>query len=299
MTGQNKGYAFLVTEEMDGRRADDVLRAVFGVSDRQIRALKRQKGILLDGKSVYANACVCKGQKLEMLCEDEYDQGIVPQEDPLEIVYEDEELLVLNKPAPLATLPMPGQKLNTLANRVAFYLGKDKFIFRPVNRLDKGTSGLMAVAKSTLMHKRLMDILHTPDFERGYAALCEGIIEQDRFTIDAPIGRMEGDSVRRCVCESGKPSVTRGQVIARFPQTNRTLVSLQLETGRTHQIRVHMAHIGHPVTGDYLYGSAHPALAERFALHSSSLALRHPFTGKKICFCSDLPEEIRALCVKK
>ena len=109
MTGQNKGYAFLVTEEMDGRRADDVLRAVFGVSDRQIRALKRQKGILLDGKSVYANACVCKGQKLEMLCEDEYDQGIVPQEGPLEIVYEDEELLVLNKPAPLAklmTLPL-------------------------------------------------------------------------------------------------------------------------------------------------------------------------------------------------
>ena len=157
----------------------------------------------------------------------------------------------------------------------------------------------MAVAKSTLMHKRLMDILHTPDFERGYAALCEGIIKQDRFTIDAPIDRMKGDSVRRCVCESGKPSVTRGQVIARFPQTNRTLVSLQLETGRTHQIRVHMAHIGHPVTGDYLYGSAHPALAERFALHSSSLALRHPFTGKKMCFCSDLPEEIRALCVKK
>lgn len=97
----------------------------------------------------------------------------------------------------------------------------------------------MAVAKSTLMHKRLMDILHTPDFERGYTALCEGRIEQDRFTIDAPIDRMEGDSVRRCVCESGKPSMTRGQVIARFPQTNRTLVSLQLETGRTHQIRVH------------------------------------------------------------
>ncbi len=94
MTGQNKSYAFLVTEEMDGRRADDVLRAVFGVSDRQIRALKRQKGILLDGKSVYANACVCKGQELEMLCEDEYDQGIVPQEGPLEIVYEDEELLI-------------------------------------------------------------------------------------------------------------------------------------------------------------------------------------------------------------
>ena len=128
MTGQNKGYAFLVTEEMDGRRADDVLRAVFGVSDRQIRALKRQKGILLDGKSVYANACVCKGQKLEMLCEDEYDQGIVPQEGPLEIVYEDEELLVLNKPAPLATLPMPGQELNTLANRVASGARSSSFI---------------------------------------------------------------------------------------------------------------------------------------------------------------------------
>mgnify|MGYP002300504684 CR=1 FL=1 len=189
--------------------------------------------------------------------------------------------------------------LSLLDQCLAFYLGKDKFIFRPVNRLDKATSGLMAIAKSTLMHKRLMDILHTPDFERGYAALCEGIIEQERFTIDAPIDRMEGDSVRRCVCESGKPSVTRGQVIARFPQTNRTLVSLQLETGRTHQIRVHMAYLGHPILGDTVYGAkkAVPGLTGQ-CLHAVGLQFIHPRTKDLVSLTCPLPEEFTAMLRK-
>ena len=263
-------FPFIVTEEFNGRRADDVLRAVFGMSARQIRLIKYQKGFYLDGQPVYANAVVRTGQLLEACCENGYDQGIIPEEGEFPVVYEDEHLMVIDKPAPLAMTPMPGQPCGTLANRAAAYAGQEKFIFRPVNRLDKGTSGLLVAAKHALAQKRLNDILHTGAYVREYEALVEGIVSKD-CTIDAPIERVDGDPIRRCVRPDGKPSVTHLQVLHTYPQSDCTHVRLKLETGRTHQIRVHMAHIGHPIVGDYIYSRQIEEWGERFALHSAHL----------------------------
>ena len=284
-------FAFTVTDEFQGRRADEVLRAVFGMSARQIRLIKHQRGFYLDGKSVYANAVVKTGQLLEAFCENGYDQGIIPEEGEFLVVYEDEHLMVIDKPAPLAMTPMPGQETGTLANRAAHYAGEDKFIFRPVNRLDKGTSGLLVAAKHALAQKRLHDILHTDEFVREYEALVEGILACDTL-IDAPIERVDGDPVRRCVRADGKPSVTEVKVLAVDAHKQRTHILLRLHTGRTHQIRVHMAHIGHPIVGDYIYGTPVEEWGERFALHSAHLTFTHPFTGERIEVHSPLPESV-------
>ncbi len=288
-------FSLTVTKEWEGRRVDEVLRAALGMSARQIRAVKRRRGFFLDGVCVYANAVVRQGQRLEAVDENDYDQGIAPEEEPLTIVYEDEHLLVVDKPAPLATLPTAEKPRGTLAGRVAAHVGEERFIFRPVNRLDRGTSGLMVVARHALAQKRLMEALHTESFLREYLALCQGVMEEDAGCIDAPIGRAPGDGVRRCVREDGKPSRTDYAVLTRFFQTNRTLLSLRLHTGRTHQIRVHLMHIGHPVVGDPLYGQMHPDLQDRFALHAARLRLVHPFTGETLDFSSPMPQQVRAL----
>lgn len=286
-----KRFAFTVTSEFEGRRADEVLRAVFGMSARQIRLIKYQKGFYLDGKPVYANAAVKAGQLLVAECENGYDQGIIPEEGEFPVVYEDEHLMVIDKPAPLAITPMPGQPTGTLANRAAFYAGEERFIFRPVNRLDKGTSGLMVAAKHVLAQKKLTEILHTEHFVREYEALAEGIMEED-VLIDAPIERVDGDAIRRCVREDGKRSVTQVHVLKTCVQSNCTHVRLRLYTGRTHQIRVHLQHIGHPVVGDYIYGHAVDAWGERFALHAAHLVFTHPFTGERMEFHSEMPRSV-------
>ena len=283
-------FAFIVTEEYAGRRVDEVLRAVFGMSARQIRLIKYQKGFYLDGKCVYANAVVQTGQHITATCENGYDQGIIPEEGAFPVVYEDEDLMVIDKPAPLAMTPMPGQPCGTLANRAVAYAGEERFIFRPVNRLDKGTSGLLVAAKHALAQKRLTDLLHTAHFSREYEALVEGIVQEDEFTVDAPIERVDGDPVRRCIREDGKQSITCVRVLRRYGRAGLTHIRLRLVTGRTHQIRVHMAHIGHPVVGDYLYGTAVEGWQERFALHSAHLHLRHPFTGEELQIDSPLPQ---------
>lgn len=292
MDGRN--FSFTVTEEYAGRRADEVLRAVFGMSARQIRLIKYQKGFYLDGQCVYANAVVRAGQQLCAVCENAYDQHIAPEAGELDILYEDEHLMILNKPAPMATLPAPGQPFGTLANRVAAHCGTDKFIFRPVNRLDRGTSGLMVAAKHPLAQNRLMEQLHTDDFVREYEALAQGVLPSD-VRVDAPIDRLAGDPVRRCVRADGKPSVTCIRVLRTDDVRNLSHLRLRLLTGRTHQIRVHLAHIGHPVLGDYLYGTPLDALEGRFALHAAHLRLKHPFTGEALAFTAPMPEEMRRL----
>ena len=235
------------------------------------------------------------GQVLGAVCESPYDQGIVPQAGPLRVLYADEDLLLVDKPAPMATLPTRGKPLGTLANLVAAYEGRTPFLFRPVNRLDRGTSGIVVAARHALAQKRLMESLHTPAFLREYLAVCEGIVQEDGGRICAPIGREAGSGLRRCVRPDGSPSQTEFRVLFRFKETRRTLLSLRLQTGRTHQIRVHLAHIGHPVTGDALYGAPCPLLPDRFALHAWRAALTQPFTGARIDVRAPLPEGFAAL----
>ena len=207
----------------------------------------------------------------------------------------DDDLLVVDKPAPLASQSSQRQGDNTLENALCAWEGNPAdYVYRPVNRLDKGTSGLMLVARNPHAQQLLQKQLHTVDMVREYLAVTEGAPPQDSGIIDLPIGKAEGATVRRCIAFDGKPAVTRYWVLER--SNGRALVRLRLETGRTHQIRVHLSAIGCPVAGDFLYGTELPdQLPRRFALHSHTLTLLHPITRAHLSFESPLPEELKRL----
>ena len=201
---------------------------------------------------------------------------------------------MIDKPAPLASQSSALHPDDTLENALYAHLRcPTDFVYRPVNRLDKGTSGLMIVAKDAHIQHRLQALLHTPEFIRTYQAVVEGCPDDDCGVIDVPIGKEDAASIRRIVTASGKPSVTHYRVLKRGK--TRTLVELVLETGRTHQIRVHMASIGCPVVGDFLYGTEIPQLPGRFALHASGLTLHHPMMGDWLSLTSPLPESLATL----
>ena len=207
--------------------------------------------------------------------------------------YEDEHLLILNKPAGMtahASNFLPDTP--TVAGALAYQRGPD-FIFHVVNRLDKGTTGLMAVAKSGYIHDRLRRTLHSDGFYREYRAVCVGCPEPPAGTIDAPIGRDETSAVRRMVRSDGQQAVSHYEVLSQ--RDGLSFVKLQPETGRTHQLRVHMAHIGCPLAGDWLYGTEDPDLISRPALHAYALALTHPVTGTHLYFTAPTPADMEKL----
>lgn len=213
---------------------------------------------------------------------------------PSFIRYIDEDMLVVSKGAPLATLPCGHIHTGTLREQLAALLGQDAaaFDYHPVNRLDKGTSGLLCVARHAHAQRLLTGQLHTDSFIREYLAVTEGVPAQREGVIDAPIARL-GTGAKRAVRPDGRRAVTHYRV----EQTSggRALIRLRLETGRTHQIRVHLAHIGCPICGDYLYGRELPELKDRFALHSARLRCVQPVTGKTVEVVEPLPEELKAL----
>ncbi len=264
-----------------------------GVSKSLLASLKFSGGLLLDGKPVRADVCMHPGQTLSCVLRDE---GVfcTPYALPLTVVYQDDDVLIVDKPAPLASAHSPKQDGVTLENAVFAYLdAPEGFVYRPVNRLDKGTSGLMAIALHAQAHDRLQRQLHTPAFVRRYLAVTEGIPERPSGVVDLPIGKLPGESVRRAVLQGGKPCVTEYQTLR--AANGRALVSLTLRTGRTHQIRVHMAALGCPLVGDYLYGKESALLPGRFALHACALSCLHPVTGAALSFQSPLPEALARL----
>ncbi|MBE5804838.1 MAG: RluA family pseudouridine synthase [Clostridiales bacterium] len=279
----------------DGRVLRDVLRRDMGVSYSAMKSAKWDDRILVDGVPTPVSSVLRAGQTVTMRWPREkpvYQPR--PYELSLNIPYEDEHLMVIDKPAPLASQSSAGHPDNSLENAVYAYMGcPEEFIYRPVNRLDKGTSGLMVVAKTPHAQHLLQKQLHTEAFQRVYLAVVEGVPEPERGVIDAPIAKVEAASIRRQVCPEGRPSVTHYRVEQIVG--NRALVRLRLETGRTHQIRVHMSHMGCPVCGDFLYGTELPELPGRFALHSAELVLAHPFTGETLRLSSTLPRELTSL----
>lgn len=286
-----------VTPELAGRRVDALLRQVLGLSGTVIRRVKfREDGILLDGERVFTSAVAQEGQTLSVLVGDEEAKsGILPSPGPLDIVYEDGDLMILNKAPGVPVHPGPGHFSDTIGNFVMNYYKKsgESSDFHPVHRLDRGTSGLLVIARHAHAQEVLKKQLHTGDFHRGYRAVCDGAPEPPAGTVDAPIGRRDGSLMEREVRFDGLPARTRYETLARCGP--RSLLSLTLETGRTHQIRVHMAHLGCPLTGDFLYGREDPALIPRPALHSAELALAHPVTGARLRFSIPLPEDMARL----
>jgi 23S rRNA pseudouridine1911/1915/1917 synthase len=271
--------------EDDGRLLRRLVRGPMGVSHHIFSSLKMKGGILLDGAPARANQKVAAGQVISLTLLDPQ-TGIQPDPTPVDVVYEDEDILIVNKSAPLACQHSARQQGFALENRLKHRFG-DNYVFRPVNRLDKGTSGLMAVARHAHAQMILAGGLHTDAFVREYLAVVCGRLE-GQGVVDAPIRKAAGATIRREVAPDGKPARTRYRALE--TRGGLTLVRLRLETGRTHQIRVHMRHMGCPVLGDFLYGEEDAALPGRFALHAWRIILPQPMTGRQLEFEAPPPE---------
>ena len=286
---------FYVNPEEEGKRVDAILRR-HGLSTAAIRRSKRRPhGLLVDGEDIYTSYLVHAGQVVAILADDRAPSDIVPNEGPVDIRYEDEDLLVVDKPPGLAVHPCAGSWEDSLGARLVHYYGQIglEADFHPVHRLDKGTSGLMVVAKHPAAQHVLTQALHSGDFLREYLAVCQGCPAPRWGVIDAPLGRTDTSYIRQEVRPDGKRARTHYEVVETTPRFS--LVRLQLETGRTHQIRVHMAYLGHPLAGDFLYGTEAPHLIPRPALHSTRLELKQPFTGARLTFEAPLPEDMARL----
>lgn len=290
-----------VAPELAGAEVNTLLRRTLGLSGTVLRRIKwLEDGITLDGVRVNVRVRVREGQTLAVrLTDPRPASGVVPAPGPLDIVYEDGDLIVLNKAPGVLVHPGHGHFDDTLGNFLMYHYKEcgDESDFHPVHRLDKGTSGLLAVAKHPHAQEKLKRQLHTGDFRRVYLAVCDGAPPAPAGVIDAPIGPVEGSLVQRQVRPDGRPARTHYRVLR--PCGPRALVQLELDTGRTHQIRVHMAHLGCPLTGDFLYGAEDRALIPRPALHSARLELAHPITGERLRFAAPLPADLAALIPKE
>ncbi len=285
----------IVTREEDGLQLRAVLRGVMGVSYSAMKSAKWENRILVNQQPRTVDTKVCAGEVVTFVPrEGAAVYQLTPYELPLSIAYQDDYLMVIDKPAPLASQSSAGHPNDSLENALYAHLHcPTNFLYRPVNRLDKGTSGLMAVALDAHTQHRMQQRLHTEDFRRIYLAVLEGEPPARRGTVDAPIAKADEASVRRVVTERGKPSVTHYEVLK--SAGGRSLVRLELETGRTHQIRVHMQYLGCPVLGDFLYGRESPLLPGRFALHSTEIWMRHPLSDEMLHVVSPLPRELGRL----
>ena len=273
-----------------------ILRGDLHLSYTLLKSLKwRENAILLNGQSVHVNAIVHTGDVVSVALSER-----APREDLYcehtarpNIVYEDDDLLVLNKPAGVAMHPKADDaSAPSLAAMLTGYLGEGS-VPHFVSRLDKGTSGLLIAAKSGYVHDRLRRALHSDNLRREYRAVAVGRVSPDHGVIDAPIGRADGSIIRRCVRADGLPSLTEYETL----QTNErfTLLRMRPQTGRTHQLRVHMAYLGYPLAGDWLYGTEDKNLIARPALHSYELWFTQPITGQELHFTAPIPQDMQRL----
>lgn len=286
-------FEYQISSTEEGRKLGDFLREK-GYSRQLLRQLKEtENGLLRNGQPTFMTIALKNGDRIRvrLLEKAEGSEAIMPAPLPFEIVYEDEDLLVINKPADMPIHPSFQNHGNTLADALTWHYqqqGKE-FVYRCINRLDRDTTGLLIVAKHQLSASILSDMVRKREIHREYLAIVEGI-PPEKGTISAPIGRKEGSAILREVnFETGEPARTH---FTRLETRNGlSLVSLKLETGRTHQIRVHMGYIGCPLIGDYLYYPDHTRI-NRQALHSYRLSFFHPITGKALSFTAPLPEDM-------
>lgn len=347
----DRHLTYQITEKEAGKSIEQFLRQT-GCSHRVLTHLKRtERGIVRNGEWAYANETLMCGDVLEIhVLEEGSSDGIVPVKLPLSVVYEDEDLLIIDKPAGMPVHPSMGNYDNTLANAAVCYFQSEPspFVFRCINRLDRDTSGLLILAKNMISGAMLYQMSSRREIHREYLAVACGVTP-GCGTIDAPIARREGSVLMRCVdYERGERAVTYYERVLTvnphpdngvgpaapcshtaqsdnamipcvhadpnqcpftprslsvpietgLPDIPLSLLRIRLETGRTHQIRVHMAHIGHPLAGDFLYNPGSQTWIARQALHSHSLAFCHPVTGQELHFESPLPEDMKALTVR-
>ena len=289
-----RSFRYHITEKDAGKTV-----GVF-LSEREytptcIKFLKKAENLItVNGKWEFVNKVLQENDILEtVFLDDENSENTPSVEMPLDIVYEDEDVLVLNKPPKLPIHPTKGYEYHSLANGVVHYYEKQgiPFVFRSINRIDKDTTGLVIVAKNMLSGSILGEAMRNREIRRTYLAVTEGELPE-RGTIDLPIGRREGSAVERCIDENGAKAVTHYE---RLHYANgHSLAQIRLETGRTHQIRLHMRAIGHPLPADVLYNQNFTVI-ERHALHSWKLEFPHPITKEILCFEQEMPEDMKKI----
>lgn len=285
---------FVVEKEEEGLLREFLLEQK-GLSRKSLSKIKQKGRLLVNGRDVTVRAMLQEGDKVTVIFpEEEMSSYLKPEPMPLDIIYEDEEILLINKPAHVCVHPTSSHKEGTLANGVIHYWQKKGWTrtFHAVSRLDMDTSGLILIAQNRFSHHQLAKQQRARQIERRYYALVEGVVADEKGVIEAPIGRKAGSIIEREVRSDGQYAKTLFWVRRRY--TNYTWLELQLVTGRTHQIRVHLKHIGHPLLGDQLYGGSQ-TLITRQALHAYALRFKHPRTARPLSFQAPLPEDMNRL----
>ena len=280
--------------DREGLRIDRYLSEELNLSRSKIQKLIKDCKVSVNGKIINNSYSVKIGDNIIVDDNLDYEINVEAEDIPLDIIYEDDDLLIINKKSGMVVHPAPGHYTGTLVNALLFKYGElagDKFRPGIVHRLDKDTSGLMLVAKNEWTLEKLSYLISTKSVERKYLAIVDGLIKHDTGTIDAPIGRDLNNRQKMAVTDiNGKESITHFKVLERFD--NNTLIECTLETGRTHQIRVHMAYIGYPVCNDPLYGRG-KASGFGQMLHSYSIKLKHPRNNKELFFEVNPPKEFQ------
>ena len=291
-----------VEDVVEGTKLREYLKREMGISTRLIRSASIQKRIFINNEVVKMNRVIKNGEIIKIDLEKEESQNIAPEKIDIDIVYEDEDILVVNKKPFMVVHPTKTYQSGTLANGVINYFmeSNQNCIVRLVSRLDMNTSGLIIIAKNQFSHGMLSKAMSENKVEKRYLAIVHGIFKEKQGTIDKPIYRPEGieNGNRRVVDERGQRSITHYKVVEEFSDSS--LVECKLETGRTHQIRVHLSYLGHPIYGDVLYGDGDNEgdLIERQALHAYGLDFKSPRTEKELSLRADLPDDMKGLIDK-
>ncbi len=284
--------------DKDNVRLDQYLTEKLDISRSKVQKLIKQEKILVNDKVTSANYSVKLGDDIEVLSDLDFDIDVEPENIDLDVVYEDDYLIIINKASGMVVHPAAGNFSHTLVNALLYRFnlssGTDKIRPGIVHRIDKDTSGLLVVAKDDKTHELLSDMIKRKEVERIYIALVEGIIMHDTGDIDAPIGRDKINRQKMMVTdENAKDAITHFRVLERYKNSNKTLIECKLDTGRTHQIRVHMEYIGHPIYNDPVYGKSKKTTSFGQFLHSKSIRFIHPITKEEIYKEVPLPKEFQ------
>ncbi len=280
----------IVEKHEANQKISELLRKKFNISSRLLTKLKMNQKILVNNSPVFSSHIILENDQITVKIDFDEDDFIISEKIDLNILYEDEYLLAVNKPAGMVVHPSSYHPNNTLANGVKYYLNNNKKI-RPVNRLDRDTSGIVIFAKNEYIQELMKN---DNSMQKEYLTIVTGILLNKKGTINKPIARKEGSIMERIVDENGQIAITHYVVLDESIEKNLSLVHVTLETGRTHQIRVHFAYLGNSILGDTLYGTE-TNLINRQSLHAWKLSFTHPITKEKIQILADIPNDMKTV----
>lgn len=286
-------YSIQVTSEYAGCTVRHFLIKTQGLSKKKVIQAGHSGGITVNGNPCFLNYILSPGEIVQVRVEEGASSEITPEKITLEIIYEDEDILVVDKPPFQVVHPTSGYQTGTLANGIAYYW-QEKGLKQPVriiNRLDRDTSGLILIANNEIAAHKLNLAFERGNAYKEYLALIHGLVLPTEGVINKPIGRVEGSIILRTIDELGQPAITHYKTIEKYPSAS--LVKIRLETGRTHQIRVHFASLGHPLLGESLYSNQKYSTLSRHGLHCNRLYFQHPRDGRTCEFTSPIPEDMR------